>query len=217
MTVDLFEPMLAIDAPKGLGAQMAGGGDKAKRRPLDYYPTPAEATRALLIAELPRWPDRETPSPAFWEPCGRGGAIARVAAEEFGLSSIATDIVADPANDVAAQDLMTVKVAPARRAISNLPFAVARPMVAHLWQALELDYLALLFKTTWLNCGEGATLWRAGMKPTRRWDITWRLDFTGAGNPTMDCVWLIWDRIDTTELFGLLTRDGPVIVGGDLF
>jgi hypothetical protein len=191
---------------------MSGDG-KTARRPLDFYPTPAEATHALLVAERPwqaGWVDDD---PAFWEPCGRGGAIARVA-RSFGLRSIATDIVADPANDVAAQDLLAVRHAPVQRAISNLPFAVARPMVAHLWGVLQLDYLALLFKATFLNCGESAALWRAGLAPTRRWDVTWRLDFTDGGAPVMDCVWLVWDRHDPVQRFGLLDRAGPVDVAG---
>lgn len=213
MTVDLFDgPQLAPDAPRGLGRAMAGDG-KVARRPRDYYPTPAEATRALLVAELQRWPAGDT---AFWEPCGRGGAIARVALAEFGLTSIATDIVEDPDNDVDAADLFAVKVAPARRVVSNLPFVIARPMVAHLWGVLQLDYMALLFKTTFLNCGESAALWRAGFAPTRRWDLTWRLDFLDLGNPTMDCTWLVWDRIDCTPAFGLLDRAGPVVAGVDL-
>lgn len=205
---DLFDgPKLAIDAPTGLGAAMTGGtrGGKTKRRALDYYPTPPAATRALLIAEMPYWGNHR----AMWEPCGRGGAIARVAAD-FGITTIATDIVADPANDVAQADLMTVQVPPALRAVSNLPFAHARPMVAHLWHVLQLDYMALLFKVSWLNCGEGAKLWQGGLAPTRRWDLTWRLDFTDGGNPTMDCVWLVWDRIREEPGFGLLDRQGPV-------
>lgn len=87
-------------------------------------------------------------------------------------------------------------------------------MVAHLWALPGLDYMALLFKATWLNCGEGAALWRAGLAPNRRWDVTWRLDFTDGGNPTMDCTWLVWDRRDPAQRFGLLDRAGPVERGG---
>lgn len=194
---------------------MTGDG-KRKRRAHDYYPTPAEATRALLVAERPFWGETACLDPAFWEPCGRGGAIASVARDEFGLTSIATDIVPDPLHDVEERDLMAVRTAPAARAISNLPFALARPMVGHLWGVLRLDYMALLFKTTFLNCGESAALWRAGLAPNRRWDLTWRLDFTNEGSPTMDCTWLVWDRLHTAQQFGLLDRSGPVIASADL-
>jgi hypothetical protein len=214
MTIDLFDgQQLAPDAPRGLGRAMVGDG-KRKRRARDYYPTPTEATRALLIAERPYWGEAAACGPAFWEPCGRGGAIARVALDEFGLTSIATDIVGDPAHDVDEQDLLAVRTAPASRVVSNLPFALARPMVAHLWGVLQLDYMALLFKTTFLNCGESAALWRAGLAPNRRWDCTWRIDFTDEGNPTMDCTWLVWDRLHAGQRFGLLDRGGPVAVEG---
>lgn len=216
MTVDLFDgPQLAPPAPRGLGRAMAGDG-KVARRARDYYPTPPEATRALLIAEWAHWRDRVGMQAAFWEPCGRGGAIAQVAREAFGLRCVATDIVADPANDVAALDLFAVRAAPVDRVLTNLPFALARPMVGHLWTTLRLDYMALLFKTTWLNCGKSADLWRAGLAPTRRWDLTWRLDFLDLGDPTMDCTWLVWDRIDTRQAFGLLDRAGPVEAVRDL-
>lgn len=120
MTPDLFTgPQLAPDSPRGLGRIMAGDGDKTKRHALDFYPTPAEATRALLRAEMPFLADRVGVEPGFWEPCGRGGAIARVAADEFGLSAIATDIVADPANAVDQLDLLTAHAALSPFVISN--------------------------------------------------------------------------------------------------
>jgi hypothetical protein len=165
---------LAPDAPRGLGAAMVGGqirSLKAKRRALDYYPTPPEATRALFAAEA-----ASIGAGPVWEPCGRGGAIARVLAAS-GVRVVASDIVADPANDVAQADLMAVRHAPARKIVTNLPFAPARAMVAHLWTLPDVDYMAALFKATWLSCGKGAALWRAGLAPTRRYDLTWRLDF----------------------------------------
>lgn len=207
--MDLFDgPKLASDGVRGLGASMAGGMPKVPRRALDFYPTPVEATRALLLAEGDRLHDKR-----IWEPCARGGAILRVL-HEFGLGSIGTDIVADPAHDVEGADLFDIREARAQHVVTNMPFAIARRMVGHLWNDLRVDYMALLFKVQFLNCGKGAQLYRA-CPPTRRWDLTWRLDFTGGGNPTMDCVWLVWDRVDTARDFGLLDMSGPVRPGTD--
>ena len=207
MILNLFPgEQLAGDAPRGLGKQMTGGGDKVKRRPLDYYPTPPEATRALIAAERP-WLRRYR---TIWEPCGRGGAIAReLAAQQW--ATHATDLVPDPANDCAGADLFSIKTAPHPAVVTNFPFALARPMICHLWGVLEVEYIAALFKATFLNCGESAVLEREGMGATRRWDVTWRLDFTDQGNPTMDCVWLVWDRVDPVRHWGLLDRAGPVM------
>jgi len=208
----LGEPQLARNQPVGLGTAIAGGGDKAKRRANDYYPTPPEATHALLIAEKPFCLHRG----AVWEPCGRGGAIKRVL-DQHDIISVCTDIVADPDNEVSQLDLLAAKEPLAQGVITNMPFALARPMIAHLWTVLKVDYMALLFKAQFLNSGESAKLWRAGMEPTRRWDLTWRLDFTGGGSPTMDCCWLVWDRHDNTQRFGLLDKNGPVGIDRGLF
>lgn len=202
---DLFAgPKLAGDAPRGLGRAMAGDG-KTPRRALDFYPTPAEATRAIIAAERAAL----TRYPLIWEPCGRGGAIAREL-QAAGMATIATDIVADPANHVAAADLLAVRRLLAPAVLTNPPFALARRMIAHLWRDLAVDYLALLLKTTFWSCGESAALERAGLGATRRWELTWRLDFSGGGSPVMDCTWFVWDRRSPARGFGLLDRDGPV-------
>jgi hypothetical protein len=203
--LDLLAGQLAPDAPRGLGRQMTGGGQKVKRRRLDFYQTPPDATRAFVAAEraaLRRYP-------LIWEPCGRGGAIAAVL-QAAGVATIASDLVADPAHQVEGQDLLAVRRPWAPAVVTNPPFALARPIVALLWGALQVDYLALLLKTTFLSCGKSAALERAGLGPTRRYDLTWRLDFTGGGNPTMDCTWFVWDRVDPHRDFALLDREGLI-------
>lgn len=205
---DLFDgPRLAPDAPTGLGQAMQGfkRAGTTPRRALDYYPTPDDATEALWAAE-----GAAIGAGPVWEPCGRGGAIARVL-QGRGVTTIATDIVADPANDCAGIDLFAVRSAPARRVVTNLPFAISRAMIVHLWETLAIDYLAVLHKASFMHCGEAAKLWQAGLGCTRRWDLSWRLDFTGGGRPVMDCSWYIWDRIDPTPAIGLLDRNGPVV------
>ena len=213
------EPALAPDAPRGLGRAMTGGGDKARRRPNDFYPTTdPDATRAMLIAEMPYLRAHiERHGARMWEPCGRGGAIARVA-KQFGLKTIATDIVPDPANHVAQLDLLHAPRLLAPIVITNFPFALARPMIRHLVGTLKAPYLCMLHKTTFWNSGEdgGAALWQ-DYPCNRRWDMTWRLDFTGGGNPTMTTTWFVWDQLNPHQEFGLLDRSGPVLPRLDLF
>lgn len=148
--------------------------------------------------------------PLIWEPCGRGGAIVREL-RAAGMATIATDLVPDPPHDVTAADLLAVRQALSPAALTNPPFALARRMIAHLWGELQVEYLALLLKTTFWNCDKSAELVRAGFGATRRWDLTWRLDFADQGNPTMDCTWYVWDRRDPSAGWGLLDRDGPVV------
>lgn len=45
--------------------------------------------------------------------------------------------------------------------------------------------------------------------PARIRALTWRPDFLGGGNPTMDCAWSIWQRgwASGTQ-YSLLPKDG---------
>jgi hypothetical protein len=184
------EPVLAGPAPKGLGRAMAGGGDKVNRRANDFYPTPADVTRALLRVE--HHCIANSGDGTVWEPCGRGGAIMREL-ERDGFKTIGTDIVADPPNNVTQADLLTVKRAPAKVAVTNPPFALAAPMIVHLLERLKVDYLALLLKSQFWHADERTGLFRAH-RPARIYALTWRPDFTHGGAPTMECQWVVWQR-----------------------
>ena len=140
----LFEPPLAADAPRGLGRAMTGGGDKAKRQANDFYPTPRDVTRALLRVEG-QYLANVCPGPV-WEPCGRGGAILREL-RAAGFATVASDIVADPAEGVSPADLLALKQPFAAKVVTNPPFALAAEMIVHLLARLKVDYLALLLKS----------------------------------------------------------------------
>jgi hypothetical protein len=217
--VSLFPdgPALAPDQPKGLGKAMAGGGDKAKRRALDFYPTPPEATRAFLRAE---WPfikallDAQGPDPQMWEPCGRGGAINAVMMQDYQFMMRASDIVPDMAHHVTGLDLLAAQQALAPIVVTNPPFALWRQMLIHLIVHLGCTYVAFLLKASVLNSEESAKLARAGLEPNGEYKLCWRLDFTGGGNPTMDCNWYVWDRRDRARRGGLLDRQGLIVPSG---
>lgn len=200
------EPQLAPDAPRGLGRMMTGGGDKARRQPLDYYATPADVTRALLRVE--HHCIANSGNGTVWEPCGRGGAIMREL-ERDGFKTIGTDIVADPANNVTQADLLTVKRAPAKVAVTNPPFALAAPMIVHLLERLKVDYLALLLKSQFWHADERTSLFRAH-RPARIYALTWRPDFTLGGAPTMECQWVVWQRgYPLRTQYDVLPRQAP--------
>lgn len=220
---DLF-PQLAPDAPTGLGTAMAGGKGKLNlaktaRHALDYYPTPADATRALLLAERDHMVahGREV-----WEFCGRGGAIARVLMADA-FTVIASDLVEDPANHVFQLDVLRATMLHAPIAISNPAFAIAGEIIDHLLGRLHVPYLALLLKTTFFSTDtdtRGHLARYRAFRPSMRWDMTWRLDFTGGGQSTMNCSWFVWDvrrPPGEHQPWGLLQRDGPVRPIADLF
>lgn len=215
---------LAADQPTGLGTAMAGGKgkldlDKTARRAFDFYPTPPDATRALLMVEGEAI---RAHGARAWEPCGRGGAIVRVL-QAYGLDVVATDIVADRANEVAHLDILLAREALAWIAITNPPFALAEKIIIQLLGKLGVRYLALLLKSTfWQTSTEDRGrmgLWR-DYPPQRRWDCNWRVDFTGGGASTMNVSWFIWDSLAPPAPYptwGLLARDGDVVTGPNLF
>lgn len=215
---------LAADQPTGLGTAMAGGKgrlnlDKTPRNAFDYYPTPDECTRALLLVERAAMAAHGN---RVWEMCGRGGAIVRILAAT-GFDVVATDIVADPANCVTAQDVLEASGAFAPMGVTNPPFALAERIIVHLLGKLGLRYLALLLKTQFFQTSSEDrgrnSLYRA-YRPSRRYDLNWRVNFAPRrradgkkSHPTMNVSWFIWDANAPVLPFVpayLLARDGLV-------
>jgi hypothetical protein len=206
---DASEPKLAPDAPSGLGRAILGAAGAVDRRRNDFYPTPAEATAALLRVEAfaIRRALHDHQAATIWEPCGRGGAIATVL-ESAGFAVCASDIVGDPPHDVEQLDLLLTKEFWSPVAFTNPPFALAADMIRHLLGTLGVKYLALLLKSTfWSAAARAALLER--YPPARRYDLNWRLDFTGGGAPTMECSWFVWDASASDYMnWAVLSRDG---------
>lgn len=217
MTLFPDEVPIAPPSPVGLGAAMAGGrssASKTVRQGNDYYPTPADVTRALLAREVHSLRAGAAGGPV-WEPCGRGGAIVRELMAA-GHEVVATDIVPDPEWGVTAQDLMTVKRRKARAAVTNPPFALAAPMIEHLLGALDVRWCGLLLKSTFFHAAERLPLFRRH-PPHRIHALSWRPDFLGRGAPTMECCWFVWDRgcAGLGTRYDVLPRPGAE--SGDLF
>lgn len=162
-----------------LGAALAGGG--GKRREGDFYPTPWEATVALL--EEVKFPKR------IKEPACGDGAMACVL-EAYGYTVEASDI-ADHGYG-GRQDFLThepVLKSEAWGVITNPPFKLAEEFVR---RALRItSKVAMLLKATYPNAADRIKLF-SEHPPSRVLPLTWRLDFTGGGAPTMDCTWFVW-------------------------
>lgn len=211
----LFGAQLAADVPIGLGAAMAGGKGALSSTPRaahDYYPTPADVT-AALIAECGT--AMRCRGPMVWEPCARGGAMSAVLMGA-GFPVVGTDIVADPAHDVAALDVLQCRRRKADVVVTNPPFAIAPDIIAHLLGTLRVPYLALLLKATFWHAANRQGHWRE-YRPSGILALTWRPDFLDRGAPTMDVIWCVWDRFSAGGTsYELLAR--PRAGGrGDLF
>lgn len=188
-----------------IGAAMNGGNPQDGRRALDFYPTPPDVTRALLRRESHAIASAAGGRPV-WEPCARGGAMAAVL-HEFGFETVATDIVADPANNVTPQDALRTRRRLGDAVVTNPPFAIASDIILHLLERLRVQYLALLLKASFWHAAERTSLFRVH-RPARIYALTWRPDFLGGGAPTMECMWVVWQAgWPLGTHYDLLTRD----------
>lgn len=179
-----------------LGAAIAGGN--GQRRDKDFYPTPDEATLALLHAwQFGNW---------VWEPACGDGAVARVL-EARGITTESTDLV-DRGYGVGGVDFLNEQVLRAPEIITNPPFRQAEAFIRHAW-SLRPDTFAFLLKMTFWNAACRLPLF-TDCPPAAVFPLSWRLDFTGGGSPTMDCAWVVWqpNKHWETTYFEPLPRPG---------
>lgn len=164
-----------------IGAKMAGG--QGQRRAHDFYPTPWPATEALCQFLIERG---ELPADVD-EPCCGDGAIASVLAGH-GIEVHATDLIDRGFGAAGIDFLQRQPTSP--NLITNPPFKLAAEFIerAHrLYPGLR----AFLLKVQFWNAAGRLPLFRS--QPPR-WvlPLTFRMDVTGQGAPTMDVMWCVW-------------------------
>lgn len=191
-----------------VGVAFAGGQSRPnrKRREHDFYPTPPEATEALL---------RRMPHLAgckVWEnACGEGD-IARVL-ECHGCNVVGTDLIYRGYGKGGENFLATARpLAP--KIITNPPFNLAGPFIEHAMR-MHVEEMWMLLKTQYFQAKD-----RLGLKdryrPQWKLELSWRLDFTGEGAGTMDCAWFGWHR-DHSRGTGWDVLPKPDVSNLDLF
>lgn len=179
--------------------------DGLEREKDDFYPTPAEPTRAGLAAEIQRLRD----FPVIWEPaCGDGAMVREM--ETLGLRVARSDLVdrACPGAMLSSFYDFTESSALSKAIFTNPPFdqcgwgnGKAR-WLYHAIETLAVDYMALLLPWSWPGAGGLAAFWSAH-PPSRVYLMRWKIDFTGQGAPPNLNAWFVWDKAS------------PVPAGGD--
>lgn len=169
-----------------IGVAMAGGGGSQGRRENDFYPTEPEATIALLevIQE-----DLERLQLSIHEPSCGDGAISRIL-EERGFEVYSTDLI-DRGYGIAGLDYLECKET-RPIVITNPPFCLAEQFIR---KALDdgAERVYMLLKSTFFHAR--SRLYLLEQYPLARvMPLTWRLDFTGQGRPTMECSWFEWRK-----------------------
>lgn len=184
-----------------LAASGLYGDEGVGRREGDFYPTPYEATRALLRSlSTPDagplwWPMDELD---WWEPTCGDGHICRVVEERTPGRVFASDL-ADRGYGVPGVDFTTAGwpdgADPAKTVvIGNPPYErhLCPLFIRHALADLGALRCAWLLKATYWHADERQALF-AEYPPTAIYPLTWRLDFTGAGSPAMETAWMVWD------------------------
>ena len=171
-----------MTAKNNIGVAMAGGNGDYE--PNGHYPTPHLATEALVQAFMKRLPRR------VWEPACGGGHMAEVL-KAWDLDVLATDLY-DYGYGIPQWDFLTGAVPRGVKAIiTNPPFMLAEAFIRRA-DELRVPFFAFLLKANYFNVAGRIGLFKE-IPPSHVMPLTWRLDFTGKGAPTMDCSWYVWD------------------------
>jgi hypothetical protein len=162
----------------------------------DFYPTPAEPTRAFLHAEI----DRLREFSCVWEPAAGDGAMVREM-KALGLNVVHSDLVDRGCNAIVQSFYdFTPGTWPSESAIvTNPPFAECgwgngrARWLYHALDVLRTPYMALLMNWSFPGAGGLAPFW-AKYPCARVYLMRWKIDFTGQGAPPMLNGWFVWDR-----------------------
>jgi len=207
------------DMPQSRAPQFGDG----LRDPLDYDPTPPDATLAFLGAEIARM--RQIGGPV-WEPAVGAGHIAKVLAGQ-GFEVIGNDVVHRGWPDTVVRSFYDYDRPPggAKIMLTNPPYCEVSARDGHgRWlahaEALGLEYVAMLLNWDWMagriNGMDGL---HARYPVSRAYLCCWKIDFRGLGSPPQRNGWLVWDRqwSEETVLRRLFRDAGDGLDQGELF
>jgi hypothetical protein len=176
-----------VKAPQNIGAAMAGGKGARVRDPHDFYPTPEGTTRALLpVLSRIGWPN------SVWEcACGKGHISKILAANGYFVKS--TDLISRGYGQ-AGVNFLRQNTTLAASIITNPPFKHAVDFLVHAQTVLGVEHVAFLLPSGFWHAKERVPIFNLH-RPSHIIPLTWRLDVTGEGAPTMNCMWVIWSSL----------------------
>ena len=166
-------------------AIIAGGGNK--NEPFDYYPTPPEATHALMM-------HLGLSGKVVWEPACGAGAMS-VVISDYGNEVISSDVRHTGYGD-GGVDFLTCAGRQCDWIITNPPFALAQQFIE---RALDSGAsVAMLLKAHYWHASRRAGLFSA-RTPSKVLPLTWRPNFMASRgtSPTMDFQWTVWEAEHT--------------------
>lgn len=172
---------------------ISGGGNKNES--FDYYPTPPEATHALMrFLKLPPC--------TVWDPACGDGAMSDVI-KQYECNVISSDLRYSGYGAGGVNFLDTSFDCDA--IITNPPFSLAEEFIR---KALsDSNTVAMLLKAHYWNAAKRKTLFEEN-PPAFVLPLTWRPNFLAerGKSPTMDFQWTVWMKNDTNTKFRLLSK-----------
>ncbi|MDD3041294.1 hypothetical protein [Bacteroides sp.] len=173
-------------APNFKGSQINGGNSDYGRVGSDFYPTPPEATQALIdFLGIPK-------GRVIWEPACGEGHMSEVLVRN-GYTVISTDL--NECCGTSGIDFTTADLTPCDWIITNPPFNLAEQFIRKAW-SFEKPF-ALLLKSQYWHSKKRYPLFRE-CTPSFILPLTWRPDFMfktrGSGSPLMDVMWCVWNE-----------------------
>lgn len=163
-----------------------GGNPSTERRELDFYPTPAECTLALL----PYIPETVK---SIWEPACGDGAMAKVFVEK-GYQVYSTDLRGNSGYGIGNVDFLDKTVAKymVDAIITNPPFNVSEDFIK---MALsKAPVVGMLLKSQYWHAKTRYKLF-TDHTPAYILPLTWRPNFFGTearGSSMLDMAWTVW-------------------------
>ena len=184
---------------------LANSGDQAKRRELDFYPTPPEVTHALMQFLTSK--NLINKNSVVWEPACGNGAMSEVLSEYSG--AVMSSDVRNTEYGTGKVDFLSAEI-PCGAIITNPPFALAEQFIRHAIGQSTL--VAMLLKSQYWHAAKRINLFKE-FPPAYVLPLTWRPDFlydqrqNGAkGAPTMEVLWTVWVAGDQETKYRLLEK-----------
>lgn len=185
------------DQSEGMFGNLAEQVKEENRDPLDYDPTPPDATRSFLIREIDFI---RAHGNVISEPAVGNGHMARVF-RDWGFEVFAGD-VEDRGYDhpFCLGSYYDTRRAPAPIMITNPPYGEVSARDGHgrwLQHALDLEhgYIAMLLNADWSAARINGfdEIFRKN-PPSIEYLCCWKIDFRGKGSPPQRNSWFVWDK-----------------------
>lgn len=185
-------------------SRIVGGNPAGKRSQNDFYPTPPEATQALI--DFLRIPKTKT----IWEPACGDGDMANVFYQN-GYPVRMSDVRYGKDFLLAPMPLGTDWI------ITNPPFSLAEKFIERSMEH-RVPFAMLLKTQFWHAKRRQRLFWKR--PPTYILPLTWRPDFNfkkkdTTGSPLMDVMWVVWNdgRMPIETRYVPLNK--PIRIGGE--